>query len=62
MFLEKRLVDFVGTDAHNLSYKSAEAAIGAEAIRKRYGSAYADQILSENAEKLLITDNPEMED
>ena len=61
LFLEKRLVDFVGTDAHNLSYKSAEAAIGAEAIRKRYGSAYADQILSGNAEKLLITDNPEME-
>ena len=38
-----------------------EAAIGAEAIRKRYGSEYADQILSGNAEKLLITDKPVME-
>lgn len=54
LFLENRLVDFVGTDSHNLSYKSPEISIGAEAIRKQYDSSYADAILFGNAEKRLI--------
>ena len=54
LFLKNRLVDFVGTDTHRLNYKSPEAAIGAEAIRKKYGDDYADMVLFKNAEKLLI--------
>ncbi len=54
LFLENRLVDFVGTDTHNLHYKSPEAAIGANVIRKKYGDEYADKILFGNAERLLI--------
>ena len=54
LFLKNNLVDFVGTDTHRLDYKPSEAAIGAAAIRERYGDAYADKILYKNAEEKLI--------
>ena len=54
MFLHNRLVDFVGTDTHRLDYKSPEAAVGAAALRKKYGAEYADAVLYQNAEKMLI--------
>lgn len=54
LFLENKLVDFVGTDTHRLDYKSPEAKIGAEAIIKKYGEEYAKKVLHENAEGLLI--------
>ena len=54
LFLKNRLVDFVGTDSHRLDYKSPEAAVGAAALREKYGDEYADKILYRNAEELLI--------
>ena len=54
LFLRNRLVDFVGTDSHRLSYKPPEAAVGASVIREKYGDEYADQVLFRNAEKYLI--------
>lgn len=54
LFLKNRLVDFVGTDTHRLDYKSPEAAIGAKAIREKYGEEYAEAVLYRNAETLLI--------
>ena len=33
LFLKNRLVDFVGSDTHNLYYKPMEAAVGAEALQ-----------------------------
>jgi len=54
LFLEQGLVDFVGTDSHRLDYKSPEAAVGAEAIRQKYGDEYAELVLCRNAEMLLI--------
>ena len=53
-FLENRLVDFVGTDTHRLDYKPAEAKIGAEAIRSKFGEAYADAVLYGNVERMHI--------
>ena len=53
LFLKDQLVDFVGTDAHNTCYKSPEAAIGAAALREKYGDEYADKVLYRNAEDLL---------
>lgn len=53
VFLEHHLVDFVGTDAHNLDYKSPEAAIGAKALLEQYGEEYAERVLWKNAERLL---------
>ncbi len=55
LFLKNQLVDFVGTDTHRLDYKSPEAAVGATALREKYGDEYADAVLYRNAEKLLNT-------
>ena len=54
LFLKNRMVDFVGTDTHRLDYKSPEAAVGAEAIREKYGEEYADTVLYQKAESLLM--------
>lgn len=54
LFLKNRLVDFVGTDSHRLDYKSPEAAVGAKAIREKNGDEYADAVLYQNAESLLM--------
>lgn len=59
LFLVHHLVDFVGTDAHNLYYKSPEAAIGARALLERYGEGYAEDILRKNAERFLHVGNPD---
>lgn len=55
LFLNHQLVDFVGTDTHRLDYKSPETAIGASALRGKYGDEYAEQVLLTNAENLLKT-------
>mgnify|MGYP007070221347 FL=1 len=44
----------MGTDAHRIEYKSPEAAVGAEAIRAKYGDEYADEVLYKNVERMLI--------
>ncbi len=54
MLLSDHLVDFVGTDTHNTEYKSPEAAVGARALREKYGDNYADEVLYKNAENMLI--------
>ena len=54
LFLANQLVDFVGTDTHSTYYKSPEAAVGAAALREKYGNEYADKVLFKNAEELLI--------
>ena len=53
LFLKHKLVDFVGTDAHNLYYKSPEAAVGAAAIRERCDKEYADKILFGNVKEIV---------
>ena len=53
LFLKHKLVDFVGTDTHNLNYKSPEAAVGAKALREKYGDEYADIVLHENIRGVL---------
>ncbi len=53
LFLQHKLVDFVGTDTHRLDYKSPEAAVGASVLRRKYGDGYAEQVLHGNAEDLL---------
>lgn len=57
LFLKHHLVDFVGTDTHNLDYKSPEALIGAKAVAEKYGGEYAQAVLWKNVEKLLGVDN-----
>lgn len=63
LFLSNHLVDFVGTDTHRLNYKSPEAAVGAQAIRDLYGNEYADKVLYQNVETILLcqTASGEME-
>ena len=53
LFLKHHLVDFVGTDTHSLSYKRTEALIGAEALERKYGKEYAEEVLWRKAEELL---------
>ncbi len=53
LFLKHKLVDFVGTDTHNLYYKSPEAAVGAAAIRERCDQEYADKILFGNVKEIV---------
>ncbi len=53
LFLKHKLVDFVGTDTHNLYYKSPEAAVGAAAIRERCDKEYADKILFGNVKEIV---------
>ena len=54
LFLGNQLVDLVGTDSHRIDYKSPEAAIGAAAIKEKYGGKYAEAVLSRNAERVLL--------
>ncbi len=42
-----------GTDTHRLDYKSPQAAVGAAALREKYGNEYADDVLYRNAEAFL---------
>ena len=53
LFLRNKLVDFVGTDTHNLYYKSPEAAVGTEAIRRICDKEYADRILFGNVKEVI---------
>ncbi len=53
LFLNNRLVDFAGTDAHRPDYKPPEAMIGADYIRENFDEEYAQAILRTNAQKYL---------
>ena len=55
LFLQHQLVDFVGTDTHRLDYKPPEAAVGAVALREKYGAEYAADVLWHNAEQALTS-------
>ncbi len=48
-FLAEHMIDFVGTDLHNLNYKSPEASVGAITLLEKYGAEYADKVLFENS-------------
>ena len=52
--LKEHLVDYVGTDAHNVSGRAPHMKKCAERLYRKYGEAYADCILYENAEKNLL--------
>lgn len=51
-FLMHQLVDLVGTDTHNLYYKSPEVSAGSMAIQK-YGAEYAHKVSYGNAMELI---------
>lgn len=51
-FLNHQLVDLIGTDTHNLYYKSPEVSAGAMALQK-YGTEYAHKVLYGNAMELI---------
>ena len=52
LLLTHKLVDFVGTDAHRLNYKSPEVTIGVEELYKIYDADYVDNIVYNNADIL----------
>lgn len=52
--LKEHLVDFVGTDAHNVSGRAPEMARCAEMLYKKCEKKYADAILFGNAERYLL--------
>lgn len=52
--LSRRLVDFVGTDAHRISHRAPDIETGSLAIPQLYTEEYGRKILTENALKLLI--------
>ena len=54
LLLKNKLVDFVGSDTHNLFYKSAEIKIGVEKLLNTYEEDYCENILLNNANKKLI--------
>lgn len=51
--LENRLIDFAGSDGHSMSHRPPSYAKGVEYLYKTYDRAYVDDILQENAVRLL---------
>lgn len=51
--LKKRLVDFVASDAHNTTDRRNDMLKAYQFVSKKYGTAYADKIFRENAEKII---------
>lgn len=54
--LKKRLVDFIGTDAHGTAKRKPEMEKCAKLLYRKYDRNYADALLFQNAENLLIND------
>lgn len=52
--LAKKLVDFVATDAHNLTERAPQLQKGYRYIAKKYGLEYADCICGEHAIRLFF--------
>lgn len=59
--LKETVVDYIGTDAHGAAHRTPEIARCREIILKKYGGAYAYQIMRGNAEDLLKIDSKGME-
>jgi protein-tyrosine phosphatase len=53
--LKEGLVDYIGTDAHNVDNRKPEIKKCAEMLYKKYGRDYADCILFKNAATRLLT-------
>lgn len=51
--LKKKLVDYVGSDAHNTTTRKNEMLKAYQTVSKCYGKEYADLIFKENAKELL---------
>jgi protein-tyrosine phosphatase len=51
--LKDNIVDYIGTDAHGATHRTPEIAKCRETILKKYGDAYAYQIMRGNAISLL---------
>lgn len=51
--LQGQAVDHIGTDAHGCKHRAPEIARCRKTIEKKYGAAYAYQILRGNAEEIL---------
>lgn len=52
--LSKKLVDFVATDAHNLTNRAPQLQRGYRYIAKKYGTEYADDVCREHAVNLFF--------
>jgi len=55
--LSNRLVDFVSTDAHNLTSRPPYMEEFYNTVSKKYGEEYANAVFCTNAEKLLTEEN-----
>ncbi len=53
VLLKKKLVHFVATDAHNCENRTPELEQCARWIEKKYGQAYARQLLWDNASRVI---------
>ncbi|MCF0107327.1 MAG: protein tyrosine phosphatase [Holdemanella sp.] len=51
--LKEKLVDLVGSDAHNQNYRSPRMKEAYQYVSKKYGEQYANEIFYQNAFKLL---------
>lgn len=51
--LKHRLVDFVASDAHNVTDRKNEMLKAYLRVKKRYGSEYSDLIFKENAKNII---------
>lgn len=51
--LKHHLVDFIATDAHNMTHRGPEISGAYQYIRRKYGTGYADAVCSRNAQALL---------
>lgn len=53
--LVRRLVDFVGSDAHDLKRRPPGLAEAYQFIEKKYGNQYAAKVCGENARRILLS-------
>ena len=58
LFLKHHQVDLVGTDTHSLTYKRTEGLVGAEALERKYGKEYAEEVLWKKGERMIGVDKP----
>ena len=54
-FLREQLVDYIGTDAHNVDKRSPAMKKCAEMLYRKYDREYVDGILFRNARTRLLT-------
>jgi len=54
--LANKLIDFISTDAHNLTSRPPSMKKSYDFVSKKYGGEYADRLFGENAKKLIFTD------